>query len=298
MGSSVPRAVVVSRATEYQELLARHATAGQARFFLETRGQRIELIEDQHHQFESALGRVLGGIPRSWRRARVLRDDLDRFLFEPGDIVVVLGQDGLVANTAKYLAGQTVIGLNPDRSRYDGILVSHQPEATPDLLAAVASGRCDIERRTMVEAVIDGRRLVALNELFVGHQSHQSARYRLSCRGRTEEHTSSGLIVSTGTGATGWALSINRSRREPLALPHPDQPVLAFFVREAFPSVASGVELTEGLLEANAGLSITSRMNQGGVIFGDGIEDDRVEFSWGRKVEVGIAANQLSLLRA
>ena len=32
------------------------------------------------------------------------------------DIVVVVGQDGLVANTLKYLQGQPVIAVNPDRS--------------------------------------------------------------------------------------------------------------------------------------------------------------------------------------
>lgn len=44
-----------------------------------------------------------------------MRGDLDRFLFEPDDIVLALGQDGLVANVAKYLDGQPVIGSNPSR---------------------------------------------------------------------------------------------------------------------------------------------------------------------------------------
>jgi len=60
---------------------------------------------------------VLGAIPSDWRRARVDRADLDRFLFEPEDVVVAVGQDGLVANVAKYLTGQPVIGCNPDPKR-------------------------------------------------------------------------------------------------------------------------------------------------------------------------------------
>ena len=297
MSTLVPRAVVVSRPTEYQALLARHATHGQASFFLSTRGQKIEVVVERHHLFEAAMARVLGAIPQRWRRARVARGDLDRFLFEPDDIVIVVGQDGLVANTAKYLHGQVVLGLNSDPSRYDGVLVRHEPAAAADLLADVAGNRGVVEHRTMVEAVIDGgQRLVALNEMFIGHQSHQSALYELDCAGRRERQSSSGLIVCTGTGATGWALSINRSRGLPVDLPGAEEAALAFFVREAFPSVASGVDVTEGVLGVGEHLQVISRMNSGGVVFGDGIEDDRLEFSWGRRVEVGISSDQLCLL--
>jgi NAD kinase len=58
----------------------------------------------------------------------------------------------------------------------------------------------------------DGQQLLALNEIFVGHRTHQSARYRIRPADEQEErHSSSGVIVSTGTGATGWARSIQRS---------------------------------------------------------------------------------------
>jgi NAD kinase len=297
MSESNHRVVVVSRPTEYQALLARHATHGQASFFLSTRGQQIEVVEERHHLFEAAMARVLGAIPRRWRRARVVRDDLDRFLFEPDDIVIVVGQDGLVANTAKYLHGQVVMGLNSDPSRYDGVLVRHEPAAAADLLADLVGNRSVLEHRTMVEAVLDGgQRLVALNELFIGHQSHQSALYELACSGQVERQSSSGMIICTGTGATGWALSINRSRGLPVDLPGAEEEALAFFVREAFPSVASCVDLTEGVLASAESLQVISRMNSGGVVFGDGIEDDRLEFSWGRRVEVGISSDQLCLL--
>ncbi len=41
------------------------------------------------------------------------RPELNRFLFEPEDVVIAVGQDGLVANVAKYLSGQMVVGVNP-----------------------------------------------------------------------------------------------------------------------------------------------------------------------------------------
>src|SRR5688572_6063299 len=118
-----PRVVLVTRPTEYELLLRRHATRGQAAFFLETRGQNLIDVERRHERFGNIQSKVLGAVPSEWRRTSVGRTDLDRFLFEPEDIVVALGQDGLVANVAKYLRGQPVIGLNPDPESYDGVLV-------------------------------------------------------------------------------------------------------------------------------------------------------------------------------
>ncbi len=294
-----PRVVVVSRATEYEALLARHGTRQQAEFFLKTRGQDIDEVDRRHERFQAALDLVLAAIPVRWRRSRIERDGLDRFPFEPDDLVVAVGQDGLVPNVAKYLEGQRLIGINSDPDEFDGILVQHEPAATADLLADAAAGRCRIQARTMVEARLDdGQRLVALNEVFLGHRTHQSARYRLRWAEREERQSSSGIIVSTGTGATGWARSLSLQRRDPPDLPGPEEPSLAFFVREAFPSVVTGTTLTAGQLSENAGLEVRSEMNDDGVIFGDGIEDDRLRFPWGVRAWLTVADRRLLLVGA
>jgi hypothetical protein len=289
----LPRAVLVERPTEYSELLARHGTREQARFFLHDRGRTLEEVEARHRALAAARARVLAAIPADWRHAAVARPELDRFLFEPGDVVVVLGQDGLVANVAKYLDGQPVIGLNVE----PGVLVPHLPEAAADLLADVAAGRAAVQRRTMAAARLDdGQELLALNEVFVGHATHQSARYVLEVGEHGERQSSSGLIVATGTGATGWAASIHRERHSALALPAPEEDRLAFFVREPWPSAATGTELDEGVLAGGGVLTVQSEMNAGGVVFGDGIETDHLAFDWGQRVEVRVAGPKLRLV--
>ena len=288
----LPRCVLVERPTEFRELLARHGTREQARFFLAQRGLQIEAVEERHLQYEETRTRVIGAIPPAWRTATVERGDLDRFLFAADDIVVVLGQDGLVANVAKYLNGQPVIGLNPEPDRYPGVLVRQRPEAMADLCADLIAGRAGVEERTMVRAALDdGQELRALNEVFVGHRSHQSARYVLGVGGVSEHQSSSGLIVATGSGATGWAKSINQGR---LALPAPVAPELAWFVREAWESPATGASLTAGVLAPDAVIGVTSEID--GVVFGDGIEDDHLAVGWGQRVENSAARERLALV--
>lgn len=296
-GRLPPRVVLVTRQLPFERLLVEHGTPQQAEFFLRSRKQNLAPLRIFADRFETIRSAVLGAVPAKWRHATVPRENLDRFLFEPEDIVVALGQDGLVANVAKYLHGQPVIGLNPDPSLYDGVLVRHPPEAIRDLLQAAVEPAAKFEERTMVRARLDdGQELVALNEIFIGHQSHQSARYRLTWSGREERHSSSGVIVCTGTGASGWARSIERERAQVPRLPAPAAPGLAFFVREAFPSRATGTEITAGEIGSGEELVLTSENERGGVAFGDGIEDDFLRFDFGRTLVLGVADRRLRLL--
>jgi len=293
----IPRAVIVHRPTPYQELIGRHGTAGQAAFFLRTRGQDIDPLAAAHQRQARALDAAMAAVPQRWRRSRVDRADLDRFLFEPEDVVIAVGQDGLVANVAKYLDGQRVIGVNPDPSRFDGVLVKHSPRAVAALVEGALDPAAAVEARTMVEVRLrDGQRLCALNEIFLGHISHQSARYHLRAGRRAERHSSSGVVIATGTGATGWARSIHLSRQSGLSLPAPTEAALVFFAREAFPSRATGTALTEGRVDGAGALEVTSEMDSGGVLFGDGIEADRLEFPWGEVASIGCARRTLNLL--
>ena len=149
----------------------------------------------------------------------------------------------------------------------------------------------------MVEAVLDdGQRVLALNEVFLGHASHQSARYLLRSRDGGEHQSSSGIVVTTGTGATGWGRSIVLERSSSLPMPLPHEPALAWFVREAWPAPAFGVARTEGRVEAGETLEIVSELDEGGVVFGDGIEQDRIDFGWGVLARVGVARERLRLV--
>lgn len=164
------RIVIVTRATPLEHLLARCGTRGQVEFYLRTRGQELAPYQDTHDRFTASLESVQAALPTHLRRVRVEREELDRFLFSPDDVVLVVGQDGLVANVAKYVDGQPVIGVNPDPERFDGILCRHTSVDVRELLLAYLGGsvRLELEKRAMALAEReDGQRLYALNEIFV-----------------------------------------------------------------------------------------------------------------------------------
>ena len=290
------RAVIVRRPTEYDELMDRYSTRGQVEFVLRSRGRSLEDVERAHESHVASLARVRAGIPDGWASADIEREGLSRFLFAPEDVIVVVGPDGLVANVAKYVGDQVVIGVNSVPRNNAGVLVRCTPDQGVNALRRVESGQSlRVDQLTMVCAQADdSRTLTALNEVFIGHPSHQSARYELKAGSRVERQSSSGIVVSTGTGSTGWGASLKRGRHMG-DLPSPTSPDLAWFVREAWPSPYTGIEYTEGILGAGEELSLVVG-SESLVLFGDGMESDRLTLAWGQSVRVCRAPRALSLV--
>ncbi|MFJ3704509.1 MULTISPECIES: hypothetical protein [Streptomyces] len=297
--SLAPRAVLVHRTTEYEELLARHGTHGQAAFVLAGRGRSVDEVAERHRRNEQALAEVAAAVPLRWRRSRVERADLDRFLFGPEDVVVVVGQDGLVANAAKYLSGQPVVGIDTDPGRNPGVLVRHRARDTAALCRAAVSPGAGVDALTMTEAVADDtQRLLALNEIYLGSPGHQTARYRIDTRGGPsagESQASSGVLVGTGTGSTGWLRSLWLERGSPLPLPAPSDRRLIWFVREAWPSPATGTSTVAGELGPRESLRLTVESDRM-VVFGDGMESDALELTWGQSIRLGVSDTTLNLV--
>ncbi|WP_431916884.1 hypothetical protein [Micromonospora wenchangensis] len=295
-----PRVVVVRRPSELDELLARHGTRAAAQWYLRARGRDLAEVVDRHEALQSALTAVAAAVPADWRRGTVNRDDLPRFLFGPEDVVVAVGPDGLVANVAKYLTGQPVLGVDPEPGRNAGVLVRCTGDQVAALLPAVVAGAAPVRHRAMVRATLDdGQELVGLNEVYVGHPSHQSARYLLAVTSdgppRRERQSSSGVVVGTGTGATGWCASIARDRPAAVALPAPQESALCWFVREAWPSPVTGADLVAGRLDGTGTLELTAE-SDGLVAFADGLETDRLTLRWGQRIRVDVAPGRLALV--
>jgi len=299
--------VVVMRRTRLEELVERFNTRGQAQFYVERSGGDFSEYQEEHDAYQRALDRVRRELDLGLPCQYLDRALVPTYLFGRGDLVVTLGQDGLVANTAKYAGRQPIIGVNPDPARFDGILLPFAPAEVGHAVRTALEGRAASRAVTLAEAALkDGQRLLAFNDLFIGARTHVSARYRIEAQGVSEAQSSSGVLVATGAGSTGWMSSVfnmaggvtrfaggTAGRSVQLGW---EDPRLLFAVREPFVSRHSSAQLVAGILEPGAELVLHSLMPSGGVIFSDGMEADFLHFSTGAVARVRAAAQHAVLV--
>jgi len=297
--------VLVTRRTRLDELVARHLTAEQAKFYVEHSGAdgaaQFADYEREHAAYAAAKRATLDVLEAHGRYQVIERGFLPNFLFGPADIVLALGQDGVVANTMKYLDGQPLVGLNPEPARYDGVLLPFQASDLARLLPDLLADRRPFKEVTMAKAALADRQvLYAVNDLFIGPRSHTSARYEIRQGRRAETQSSSGIIVSTGLGSTAWMRSVvtgsaaiaaaagAKGKVEYRPMPW-NADYLQFAVREPFPSKTSQAGIAFGRIGRGEALELRSLMPENGVIFSDGIEADHLDFDSGAEALVGLA---------
>ncbi len=299
--------VVVTRKTRLRELTEKFNTRMQAKFFIEHSGGDFSEYVDEDDCYERALEAIRKQIKVGMKIQFLDRSLLATYTFVPSDVVLVVGQDGLVANAAKYVGNQPILGVNPDPQRIDGVLVPIAPGRVGDCLQDVLEDKADFRHVTLAEAVLaDGQRLLAFNDLYIGARSHISARYRIQYDERREQQSSSGLIISTGAGSTGWLSSIfnmvtsvgpfiGGTAGSGIRLRW-DDPSLLFVVREPFVSKHSSAGIVAGRIEPGHELVIESTMTGEGTIFSDGIESDFLSFNAGARAHIRTASHKARLL--
>lgn len=293
------KVVIVVRKTRLQELKEKYCTLGQAKFYLEHLGESFEGYQDEHNRFQHTLDHIQSNLVKLARVLVLERSFLPSFQFAKDDIIVVLGQDGLVANVMKYLNGQPIIGINPLPDLFDGVLLPFLPEDAVAVVSQLVQGCIKTSSVSIAEVNTNlGQRLLAVNDLFIGPKSHTSARYKLAIGGHAEEQSSSGVIVSTGMGSTGWFKSVLAGASGIAGQPVRtgldkgfawDSHFLYYSVREPFPSHVTQCELTFGKITTHEQLTLTSKMAENGVIFSDGIESDCIEFNAGTVAHIGLS---------
>jgi len=302
--------IIVTRKTELDDLVARFNTRAQARFYLEQAGHAFAAIETAHAMHQEVLGQIRKAIPRTLKNQLIDREMVPRFTFGEADLVITVGQDGLVSNTAKYLSGQPILAVNPDPQRFDGVLLPFTAETAGAQLHEALYGETLTKQVTLAKAELtNGQSLLAFNDFFVGTRSHVSARYRIEVGGRAENHSSSGIIVSTGAGSTGWLQSVYAGAAGVIealggkVVPPAnggrldwDAEQLVYSVREPFPSKATEASIVHGVFSNQAPLRVTSQMPTNGVIFSDGVEADYLEFNSGSELVVTTAPEPARLI--
>jgi NAD kinase len=297
--------VVVTRATRLDGLVKQFNTVSQARFYNKQAGVDFDDYQNEHDAYQRALDIVRRESDFGLKTHFLDRELVPTYLFAPTDIVVTLGQDGLVANTAKYIGQQPLIGVNPEPARFDGVLLPFTVDKLAHAVHAVLACRARIRQVTLAEAVLnDGQRLLAFNDLFIGARTHVSARYKITYGKKTESQSSSGVLVATGAGSTGWlssmynmagGLTCGTPPQGSVAFPWESRD-LFFVVREPFASKHSQIGIAAGPVQPGDTLRLESAMPQGGTIFSDGIEAHFLNFNSGSIATIRAAQERAHLV--
>ena len=301
--------ILVTRKTRLEGLIERFNTREQARFYLDHSGDDFRRYEAEHEIYILALKRLKETLTRLGKLQVIERGFLPNFLFGKEDLVVTMGVDGLVVNTAKYLRGQLLVAVNPDPDHIDGVLLPFRLEQVAEVARRALQRQVKTRAIRMAQASLaDGQRLIGFNDLFIGARSHISARYTLQLDQRSERHSSSGIIVSTGAGSTGWLSSLfNMANGLAAAFSGAGQRIsapslawesdrLVFVVREPFASKTSAAGLVGGWIDPDQPLLVQSEMPSGGVIFSDGVETDFLAFNAGATATIALAEQQTHLV--
>lgn len=338
--TKIENAIIVRNKTRLEQLTERFNTQAQAKFYIKQSQEkfyskkgdnnkfsgiklkksnnldRVKAVsndfsdyEKENEAFYDTIDEVQKLISQKLKVKVLDQTYLTNYIFTEKDMVIVIGQDGLVANTAKYVGNRPIIAINPDPERYDGVLLPFNAYNFMPAIERVLSGNFDKTEVTLAEVKLnDGQRLLAFNDFYIGVSSHASSRYQISYATRTENHSSSGIIVSTGAGSTGWISSVfnmtNGMIREFLKgevinfspLPK-DERKLLFVVREPFVSKTSQANIVVGEIFEGSMLVIESLMPQNGIIFSDGIQSDFLNFNSGSIAEIGVAAEKAILVK-
>lgn len=304
----IDKIVIVTRRTRLEDSVRRFNTRQQAKFFVQSRGQSFDDYELEYANYSTAKEELFRLLPREIKIQEIDRDFLPNFLFGPRDLVITLGQDGLVVNTAKYLNGQKVVAVNPDPARFDGILLPFQTQDIESILTTLLNDKFSVKNITMGRISLpDGQHLYAFNDFFIGPRSHTSALYTLHYKKAVERQISSGIIVSTPAGSTGWLSSLfnmaggiasysgNKAKVSQKQMSWEEKKLL-FVVREPFKSKWSEINVVAGEIQPGRELILESHMPDSGVIFSDGVLTDFLEFNSGAAATVEIAEKTTDLV--
>lgn len=303
---SIEYAIIIKNKTRLESLIERFNTKAQAKFYIENLGGDFSDYELEDSNFHRSLNSLQTQLSKIIKHKTVDRDYLPSYIFSENNLIIVIGQDGLVANTAKYSNNVPIVAVNPDINRFDGVLLPFDTSNFLQGVISVLENKATNKILRFAEAKLnDNQRLLAFNDLFIGASSHISARYRISFNNETEEQSSSGLIISTPAGSTGWlssifnmAYGIANMFEDNLKLKRPKlkENQLLFAVREPFKSIRTQIGITSGIVQNSNKLIIESLMPSKGVIFSDGIEKDFLNFNSGSIAEIGIANEKANLV--
>jgi NAD kinase len=234
---------------------------------------------------------------RARRRARELlpeaavveRERLTREEAAEASLVIALGGDNHFIFVSHFLRATPILGINADPVRSHGGLLQLDESKLEAAVSRIREGEFSIRAWTRIDGTVDGRAVgTATGEFFVG-ESHRVMMTRHVLQkddGPQEEHKSSGLLLVTGAGSTGWF----GHYEEPFER---DLRVAKWRLTEPFP-FDHKYRWAAGELEPGGVLRVRSKNDDRGIVAVDSLGEE--PFPYGAVAEFRISSWPLRVL--
>ena len=218
-------------------------------------------------------------------------NDLKKQDLKDANLIITLGGDGTFVKAANLIENTFILGINAEPHKSEGVLTSID-FSDLDKLGEISSGNYKVIKRHRAKVKLNGKLLDehALNEVYVGATSQfHSSRYKIKFKDIEEEHRSSGVIISTGTGSPAWFYSAGGK-----IFSH-DEEKLSFIVREPYFGKRIFIpKLLNGHIEKGDKIIIESMRNFGGIL---AINEATYDFNEGDIAEIELSDKPLSVIK-
>ena len=171
-------------------------------------GANLEAILKGHERQTESLAKLVQLLPDADTiKMSELKDKIAGY-----DLVIAFGGDNSFQLISHYIREAPIMGINSDPERSTGALCAWSASRLEEVVSAIKNSAFTIENWTKLDATIDGVPLTqATSEYFFGEDRRKDmSRHVMVYRGKTFEQKSSGIIIATGAGSTGWYDSAGR----------------------------------------------------------------------------------------
>ena len=215
--------------------------------------------------------------------------------FKGRDLVIAIGGDGTILNTAHFILDKTPVLTVKSEPKSVGGLCTINYTQFEEAINNILADKFKIEKWARIEGKMENKTDLALNEIMIGPKYRSgAARYEIDFNGKKEAHLSSGIIICSGCGSAAWYIK-HIAGNEGVFARESDE--LRFIATEY--ATEKGYKLVKGSIKPKDSFKIKSLMSINGVASFDGDSNKRMyKFLTGNEIEIRVSDKPLHVIRA
>ncbi len=254
--------------------------------FYKKENLNVERIFESHKRQKENLERIKNLIIGA---TIVNRDGLNKYIINNYDLIIAVGGDNHFQYVSHFLENTPILGINSDPSRSDGALMMVSSEELEKILPNILRDYFEIENWTRLKISIDNKEIdeLAISEIFIGEERRfNMSRNIIKVNGKSEEQKSSGLIIATGVGSTGWYNSACRYLFQEGDIFSKSLKEARFLLTEPHNGRLSSLKMTNGSIGEDEEIEIISLSDSSAYISIDSLK--LIKLREGAKIKISI----------